>query len=225
MKKCFACLNVGMLAALAAGMVNYMQRGGLNNKALAAGCFAALGAVNLVYALLVRPRRLLFPGLMCAGLLLAMSGDILLGRSFILGAGLFALGHVMYAAAMCAVVRPCRRDLAVSAVVFAAAAGVVLFLPGLDFGGALMQGVCLVYALIISCMVGKALSDAVWRPTLLTLLMAAGSVLFFFSDLMLVLYMFGDAPWIVDRLCLLTYFPAQGLLALSSFVYTRAGTV
>lgn len=220
MKKVFAILNGVMLAAVLAGMVNYMQQGGLNNKALAAGCFAALGVVNLVYALLTRPRRAAFPAIMCGGLILAMSGDILLGKNFILGAGLFALGHVMYVAAMCMLKPVCRRDLLASLVVFAAAGSIVLFLPGLDFGGTLMQGVCLVYALVISCMVGKALSGAIWSPSVLTVVMGAGSVLFFFSDLMLVLYMFGDAPWVIDRLCLLSYFPAQGLLAFSSFLYT-----
>lgn len=221
MKKTFAVLNGAMLAAVVAGMVNYMQQGGLNNKALAAGCFAALGVVNLIYALLTRPRRVAFPAIMCAGLILAMSGDILLGKNFIVGAGLFALGHVMYVAAMCVLLPLCRRDVLVSAIVFAAAGSIVLFLPGLDFGGALMQGVCFVYALVISCMVGKALSNAIWLPSVPTVVMGVGSVLFFFSDLMLVLYMFGDAPWVVDRLCLLSYFPAQGLLAFSSFLYTN----
>lgn len=221
MKKTFAMLNIVMLAAVVAGMVNYMSQGGLNNKALAAGCFAALGVVNLVYALLAKPRRTAFPAIMCAGLILAMSGDILLGKSFVLGAGLFALGHMMYIAAMCLLQRVRWRDALMSAGIFAVAGGVVLFLPGLDFGGALMQGVCLAYALIISCMVCKALSNVFSRPSVLSGVMAAGSVLFFFSDLMLVLYMFGDAPWVIDRLCLLSYFPAQGLLAFSSFLYTR----
>lgn len=224
MKKTFAILNGVMLAAVVAGMVNYMERGGLSNKALAASCFAALGVVNLLYALLTKPRRVAFPAILCAGLILAMSGDILLGKNFILGAGLFALGHIMYVAAMCVVKPICRRDALVSAIVFAAAGSIVLFLPTLDFGGALMQGVCLVYALVISCMVGKALSGAIWSPSVLTVTMAVGSVLFFFSDLMLVLYMFGDAPWVVDRLCLLSYFPAQGLLAFSSFLYTTRKT-
>ena len=58
-------------------------------------------------------------------------------------------------------------------------------------------------------------------PAKRMIIMAAGSVLFYFSDLMLVLRWFADAPRIASDLCLMTYFPAQGLLAASVYFHAN----
>ena len=64
-------------------------------------------------------------------------------------------------------------------------------------------------------MVGKALSNFVASRNLQNLIILLGSVLFFISDLMLLLGKFANLPIIVDVLCLVTYYPAEILLALS----------
>jgi len=210
MKRLFSALNALMIAVLLCMTGVYMEVGGLVMKAATAECFALLGAVNLAYAALSRV-KLRFPLLMCLGLLLAMTGDIALRFDFVLGAAFFAMGHLFYIAAMSALRRFSRQDVLLSAALFLISAGIVLLLPCFDFGR--MLGVVLVYALVISCMVGKAVSNVIQERTFLYAWLAVGSFLFYFSDLMLVLYAFGDAPRMVDDLCLITYFPGQGMLA------------
>ena len=82
-----------------------------------------------------------------------------------------------------------------------------------------MKGVCLLYALIISCMLGKASANYYRAQSLVTGLLQLGSILFFFSDFMLCLNIFADAPHITNILCLYTYFPGQCILAHSLFHY------
>lgn len=217
----FGVLNVVSTLALLFCMIWYMNEGGLSVKATASSCFVLMGGINLSYALYARAEREAYPTVMFFGFVLAMLGDVLLGYDFILGAGLFAVGHIFYTVAFCTQMRLALRDVIVSAVVFAGAASLLLFYEKFDFGGALMQGVCMAYAVIISCMVGKAVSNCIAERSARNVLMAVGAASFFFSDVMLVLRYFADAPWIVDRLCLASYFPAQGLLALSVFAHVR----
>ena len=114
-----------------------------------------------------------------------------------------------------------KLDLLLTGAILIGTAALILLYPKFDFGGALMQGVCLVYGLIISCMVGKAVSGGIREKTLPMIIMAVGSVLFYFSDLMLVLRWFADAPRLAGDLCMITYFPAQGLLAASVYFHTN----
>lgn len=221
MKKAFTVLNILLGAVVLIGMAVYMQHGTLLIKGSASGCFVLLGLTNLIYALAAKPRSLRYPLTMACGLILAMLGDIFLGVDFILGAGLFALGHVLYTLSFFSLAKFRWLDALLGGGIFILSALIILLTPSLDFDGALMQGVCLVYALVISCMVGKALSNFIHQRGALTAVIALGSFLFYFSDLMLLLYVFGDAPRIVDRLCLLTYFPAQGLLAHSIYRFVK----
>ena len=48
-----------------------------------------------------------------------------------------------------------------------------------------------------------------------------GSILFFVSDLALLFNVFGNGGVIADNICLLTYYPAQGLLALAVYLASR----
>ena len=217
-KKVFLGLNILLLTALAVCIYIYANHfGRLVMKGVTAGCFAALGLVNLAYAFCGKPRKLAFPLLLALGLLLAMSGDILLHSSFLLGAGLFAAGHILYAAAMYARQRFAPLDAALSAVMLLIALAILTFTPNLHFSDPIMQPVCYVYAVIISCMAGKAVAGFLRARTLVNALLALGSVMFYFSDVMLLLSWFAGAGHWADTACLWTYFPGQGLLAHSLF--------
>ena len=80
-----------------------------------------------------------------------------------------------------------------------------------------MKWVCLVYAIIISSMVGKALGNFIRNKNIVTIILAIGSSLFFFSDLMLVFDWFMGMGRISGLLCMATYYPAECLLAFSVF--------
>ena len=219
-KKLFGWLNVVCGALVLAGLMWYLNHGSLMMKAITCATFVLLSGVNFVYALSTG-REKKYAAIMFLGAVFGWLGDVTLGINFILGAGLFAVGHILYAAAFYAIRRVEKTDLLLSGAILIGTAALILLYPKFDFGGALMQGVCLVYGLIISCMVGKAVSGGIREKTLPMIIMAVGSVLFYFSDLMLVLRWFADAPGLAGDLCLMTYFPAQGLLAASVYFYAN----
>ena len=212
MKKTAFLLNVLLIAATLVSAVYYYTHGGLFLKGLTSSGFALLGVVNLAYTARTNKGALPFAALMAAGLLFSMAGDIVLNLNFIPGALIFALGHLLYFTAYCAHTRFRPSDLVPIGVMFALSVMILQLLP-LDFGSALMEWVCMGYGLVISCMLGKAAANFIRERTLVSTLLAVGSILFYFSDLMLCLGKFGSAPDITDALCLFTYYPAQCLLA------------
>ena len=219
MKKTFTVLNIILFAAAAALMVWYDLEGGLWLKGVTASSFVALGLVNLIYGLLNRSGK--YPVWMAVGLFTCMIGDIVLNIEFIYGACIFAAGHVLYCIAFCCLLKPKAADLIPIGAVFAVAIMILKLVPTLDFGSALMEYICIGYALVISCMVGKAIANFLRQRSTVTALLLVGGILFFFSDLMLLLNCFGDAPKITDTLCLYSYFPAQCLPAHSVYHFVH----
>lgn len=213
-KKLFLALNILLLAVLAVCIYIYDNHiGTLMMKGVTASCFTALGLVNLGYALCTPPRKLAFPLTLALGLILAMAGDLSIGRNFVLGAGLFAAGHILYAAAMYARQRFAWLDAIMSGVMFLIALAILTFTPNLNLSDPVIRVVCYAYAVIISGMAGKAISTFLRARTLTNALLAAGSVMFYFSDVMLLLAWFAGAGDWADTACLFTYFPGQGVLA------------
>lgn len=190
-------------------------------KCICSGAFAALGAVNLVYAVRHRTGNLRFSVSMAVGMVFAFLGDVLIGYDFIVGAATFALGHVFFVIAYCFLQRMRYADLLISGVIFAGAAAFLLFSPLLTFEVPVFRAVCLVYALIISVMLGKAAGNAVRGRDVCNGILAAASALFFFSDLMLVFDWFiGRWDW-TDHACMGTYYPALCLMGLAVFVHAK----
>ena len=212
-------VNGLLFLALFAGMILYMQKGGLAIKSCASGLFVLMGLVNLSFLLTNKVRPLHFPLLMASGLLFSMLGDIFLGVFFPLGVGFFALGHLAYLLGCCRLRPYGKKAFMLGGAIFLGAAALLIWAPCFQWTNPALLLLLLAYALIISLMLGKALEDFYARRDFLQGILALGSALFFFSDLMLAFYMFGDASRVMDRLCLLSYFPGQGLLALSLCAY------
>ena len=182
-------------------------------KCLCSGLFASLGLVNLGYALITKQDCKRFYVSMSAGLVLAFLGDVLIGYDFIVGAATFALGHVCFVIAYCFAQRMKALDLAISGVLFLGCLLFLLLCPLLNFDVPIFRVVCIVYALIISTMLGKALGNFIRDRSLVNGTIALASMLFFFSDLMLVLDWFiGLWSW-TDHACMGTYYPALCFLA------------
>lgn len=221
MKKIFAVLNVILVVIAVAGCVVYDLKGGLVLKGITSSWFTLLGGVNLVYAFLSRVNNRRFPLLLALGLFVSTLADIALNIEFLTGALIFAVGHVLYFAAYCALQKFRPADLLPIGAVFALSM-VILCLPIFDFGSTLFHGICLMYGLIISFMVGKAAANLRADRSLPVVLLLVGSVMFYVSDLMLVLNYFADAPQITDTLCLYLYFPGQTLLAHTLFHWVNS---
>lgn len=220
MKQCFRLLNLLLFAATAVLCVIYNAEGGLWLKGLTASGFLALGVVNLVFAILSRGVDLRYPIRLVLGLAVCLTADIVLNLSFIPGALIFALGHLLYFVAYCKLEPLRAADWLPIGCMFALSVAILKLVPILHFSTPLLEWICLGYGLVISCMVGKTAANFSRRRNAVNGLLLAGSLLFYFSDLMLVLCYFGNAPAITDALCLFTYFPGQCVLAHSLYHYT-----
>ena len=189
-------------------------------KCICSGSFALLGVINLCHAVAVKQNGRQFHVAMCIGLILAFLGDVLIGYDFIVGAATFALGHICFVVAYCFTQKMQKLDYVLSGVLFLGCLIFLLFCPLLRFDVAVFRIVCIVYALIISTMLGKAIGNFVRKRTPVNGTIAAASALFFFSDLMLVFDWFiGLWSW-TDHACMGTYYPALCFLALAVFLKT-----
>lgn len=222
LEKMFFISDIILMLWILAGDVCYIVLEGLVLKSLTSALFVVLGLVNLSYVVLRQNKSLKFPIIMVVGLVFAMCGDIVLEVEFVVGAVLFAVGHVFYFVAYCFLQKFKWIDLVYGAVIFVPSVLFITLAPIFDFGGILMEIVCVVYAVIISCMVGKSISNLVSKRNLQNLIIMIGSILFFFSDLMLLLNVFASLPRVVGVLCLATYYPAEWLLGFSIFLHSSA---
>lgn len=215
MKKTYDILNIVLILAVLVGDICYMIYGGLWLKGLTSAGFVLLGVINLIYALKNKTGNKKFCITMLIGLAFGMLGDIILNVHFISGAILFAVGHIAYIVAYSFVIKLKWTDLIAGMIIFIPSTLFITLAPIFDFGGSMMEIVCVVYAIIISCMVGKAITNLIKEKSLLNILLVIGSILFFFSDLMLLLDVFANLSGVVGILCLATYYPAQCILAYS----------
>ena len=179
-KKLIIILNCILLALILAGDVLYIVFGDLWLKGLTSAFFVLLGVINLIYAIKNKSNKQKFSIILVIGLIFAMLGDIILNIHFISGAILFAVGHVFFFMSYCFLQKFSWKDLLFGAIIFIPSVLVITLVPIFDFGGVLMEIVCVMYALIISLMVGKAISNLIRERNLLNLIIVLGSVLFFF---------------------------------------------
>ena len=217
MKKIMLALNIVLGALCLFLIILYDCCGGLMLKGITAAGFVLLGLINVLYAWLAKSDHRPFALRMLLGLTVCMIGDIVLNLSFIPGAIIFALGHILYCIAFGKLNQYRKNDFFPITAVTLLSLAILLLTPGLHFGSSVMACIVYIYALIISLMVGKAIANYLRGHSALTALQMLGAILFYFSDLMLLLLSFADAPHITDVLCLYTYFPGQCLLAHSIF--------
>lgn len=217
MRKIYGILNIVLSFIVLSLDAIYACVGGLWLKGLTSFSFVVIGIVNMYYVVKTNSTERKFGIIMLIGLVFAMLGDIVLNIYFIGGAVLFAIGHVFYLIAYCALSSYKWTDLIASSIIFIPSVLIITLVPIFDFGGILMEMVCIIYALIISTMVGKAISNLIKTRNIVNIVIVIGSALFFFSDLMLLLNVFGGLPRVIDILCIATYYPAQCLLASSLY--------
>lgn len=220
-KNKFFKLNLLIFAGAMACLVFYDYHGGLWLKGVTSLWFCALGTLNLIYAHKcgMKNRRSLY--IMEAALIMGACADVLLGIEFLVGVALFALGHVIYMAVFFAMEKPRKKDLLFILPLAAFALFCVTGTPYIHVDDPFMEKMLLAYAVIISCMTGKALSNLQLSKKTSRKIIAIAGVLFLFSDLMLAVDMFGEASRLTWVLCSYTYWPAQNLLAHSMYHITN----
>lgn len=209
--KLYFILNMALMLFVSIFADLYQREGSIWFKTLASLGFVALGVVNLVYAI-KNKHNLNFGITMVVGLFMAMLGDVLLEIEFLVGAIFFAIGHVVFIVAYFLHQKFHWLDVVIGGIIAVASALIVLLLPIFNFDG-LFKIIIVIYAIIISFMLGKAISNFARNRSFSNLLIGLGSLLFFVSDLMLLLGSFGGID--VSCMCLATYYPAEVILALS----------
>lgn len=215
--KRFLIWNIVLLVLAMACLFYYDYEGGLWLKGVTSGWFVLLGAVNVAYGKKLGGKDLRFLLLAELALFLSMAADVLLGVQFLVGTAVFALGHVCYFAAFCALEKFRRRDLLVTAPIGVVSLILVLATPFIRVEDPVMQAMLVVYALVISFMLGKAVGNLLVKRSLSRWLLAVGAAMFWFSDLMLALNLFGSGGRLASTLCMYTYWPGQILLAHALF--------
>lgn len=213
-------LNIILSAAISVMCVVYAHVGGLMLKALTSSIFALLAGINFGYVVSKKLPDKKYATMIFIGHLISLCADVVINIEFIPGAAIFGVAHVFYFIALCTLrkFRPGDLFCIGGILIFSC---VIVLLPVFDYGSSFMKIVCLAYALIISCMLGKSIANAVAVRSFLMIFIAAGSFLFYFSDFMLLIEIFGGGGPLIDDICLYTYFPAQAILAISVFLNVR----
>lgn len=212
-------VNLALVLFIWIGDGLYIRHGAFSVKVITSLMFAVMGGVNLAYLILIKHGNYKFPIVMDAGLFLAMLGDVILEIHFIAGAVLFAIGHILFFASYCFLRKYTFVDFLIGAVIALFSVLFIAFAPIFDFADDIaMEAVCIIYAIVISLMVGKAICNFAVDRSWLTFIIMIGSLLFFFSDLMLLLNVFSTIEKYVGVLCLATYYPAECLLAFSVYL-------
>ncbi len=178
--------------------------------------------VAALLSLLEPTRNLTYSVGVLIGLVLSLGGDVALmfsqRKAFTVGLVLFLLAHVAYAVTFTLLNGFKGPDVFTALVLLIAGVG---FYALIKRGLGTMKGPVLVYMLIISLMVNRAMST-LWAPAFRygqAWMIMAGAVLFYISDIMLALDRFWK-PWKYTRLSLAFYYAGQVLIALSASYFS-----
>lgn len=153
------------------------------------------------------------------GLFFSLGGDIALmfqesRKAFLVGLVLFLAAHITYTVVFTFLGRSSAWDiLSVTVLLIAGVIFYMLIQPNLGS----MKGPVIGYILIISAMVNRALS-AMASPVFSNeqaLMIVAGAVLFYFSDMILAAHRFWK-PWRYHHVSLALYYSGQFLIALAA---------
>ena len=213
---------INIIIAIAVFIGNYFYQSlGFNYtlKIICSSGFAIMGIINMIYAnKKVEDKKVLI--FMTLGLVFAFLGDVAINPNFILGVVFFALGHVFFVVSYLTYRKLDKLDIVLSTGLGLFSVGFILLFPYILFEVVVLKYVVIAYAVIISVMVGKSVGNAIIEKNLFTRIIAAGSILFFISDMMLLLAWFStiEGRW-TSNVCMGVYYPGLCLLAGSMVVY------
>ena len=214
-------INLLLLAGSIICLIDYVMPGGWATKAMTSSWFVIIGLVNLSYAFIERISKISFAFVIVTGLVFGMLADIMLGKNFILGIVLFACGHIAYLIGFFLLIKPNRRDMICSVPVAIVSVIAVIGTPFIQIEDPILEKMLIGYAIIIAAMLGKAIANYRTDKAVSNKLIFIGSIMFWFSDLMLAFNMFGDGGQLAGRLCSFTYWPGQCILAYALYHFVR----
>lgn len=205
-------VNLFLFVAMVITDVLYIVYGGLTIKSIASSVFVLTSLVNLILMFIYKNTlNKAFMIVLFIGQVFAMLGDIFLEIHFVIGAALFAVGHVFYFASYCTLKKPRWADLIYIGIAILISA-IVIFVSKIELGS--MAPLIIAYAFIISCMLGKS-ATLIANNKKTGIFIFVGSLMFYLSDMFLMFRLFGGLGKVGSVLCLSFYYPAEFILALS----------
>lgn len=213
MKKTVTLLNILLLIILIINTICFNTFNAFHYKCMASASFVLLGIINLFYIIYSKSSHIKIGILMLIGIIFAMGGDISINFNFMLGAAVFAIGHIFYLITYCSIKKMMKKDWIITLILFLGTSAFLFLTPIFDFGDLIMHIIVAVYCIIISSMTAKSITNACDIRSRHLILFACGSVMFFISDVMLVLNLFANTSQITYILCHSIYFPCQWILA------------
>ena len=223
MKKSMLAVNALLFLFIMTGCVFFIKYNHVLLKAASSIGFVLAGLINLIYSINKKDANTKYCCFLFAGLVSAMLGDIVLQFNFIGGAILFGIGHIYFYIAQIFIRKIRITDFIFSVILLVLASWYILFFPLMDIKEPAFKAVCLAYSVIISLMSGKSLANAFSKKNAFTIFLCIGCMLFFFSDVCLVTAVFADFWENAIKVCLLTYYPSECILALS-LLFAKAST-
>lgn len=186
-------------------------------KTIASSLFVICSLVNFIVFIKNCNKNIKFYAtFMLIGTIFSMMGDIFLIDYFMIGAILFAVGHILYLISYMFLQKFSIKDLIVWLILCGVCACVILIPDIYNFDG--LKPLIVAYSFIISGMLAKSFNNLIFNKkhnNLQFLLLFIGSLMFFLSDLMLLLYNFAFGSFVFDVLCLSLYYPALAVLSTS----------
>ncbi|MBQ6946561.1 MAG: hypothetical protein IJN42_00810 [Clostridia bacterium] len=189
-------------------------------KALCCTGFVIMASVGLLYTLLFRHHRLIAL-LMALGAIAGYLGDVTLQDVVSVGTLYFAIGHIFYLFAFLRQRPEKKLLLCLWSATFAAAGAFILFHPHLYFPDLITRLVTLGYAAVISLMVSSAAAVLLRRKSFAAAFAFSGALLFFLSDLFLMLQSFFAGFSLPNVWSMSLYLLAQVALHFSTPLHNR----
>ena len=139
---------------------------------------------------------------------------------------LFALGHVFYVGGYFALEKFKVLDLIIGLGLGLLTGGFVLLCPYLSFAAPVLKIACFAYALILSFMVGKTVSNFISKHNTINLLLMIGAILFLISDLCLLIcwFWYVKVPRAFNYTCMAVYYPSNLIFAYTIYHYLKNKT-
>ena len=163
---------------------------------------------NLIYYFFRFKKIKVYQVVLLVGIIFSCLADGLLNLDFKVFLTLFLTGHLMYIVAFYSVKKFHYLDIIFSLIIFVFSASIILFVPIFNFYQDYIKYLCLIYALVLSVVVGKSFSNLILNKKPLTIVMFIGSIMFYISDFVLLFNMFATHNIILDVLCLSIYYPS-----------------
>ncbi len=202
-------------------LICYDVFGGLWLKGFTSFWFVLIGLLNLFHAIHHKCTNKKYVVLMTLGLICGMLADVLLGIVFSIGILVFALGHIFYLFAFYTLDKFKLSHLLIIVPISIASIYIITGTPFIQINDPTLKILLVGYAIIISCMLSKAITNFKSKRSFTTRLVLIASVLFFFSDFILAIDMFGESSRLTWILCSYSYWPAQNLLAYSLYHFVN----